>query len=131
MPQQVTKHASFKEQMVPKFWKQTNVTPIPKKKSIKDITKDLRPVSLTSCISKIAKDFVINDYLRPAVMKVIDKNQFGAVSNSSTTQAMISMLHNWLEATDGTGATIRTFMFDYPKAFDLIDYSILIKKFAS
>ena len=42
-------NASFKEQMVPKFWKQANVTPIPKTKPIKDITKDLRPVSLTSC----------------------------------------------------------------------------------
>lgn len=121
-------NASFKEQLVPKIWKQANVTPIPKKKPIKDITKDLRPLSLTSCISKIAEDFVVNDYLRPAVLKVIDKNQFGAIPNSSTTQALISMVHNWLEATDGSGATIRTFMFDYRKAFDLIDYNILLEK---
>jgi len=32
------------------------------------------------------------------------------------------------EGTDGNGATIRTILFDYRKAFDLIDHSILIKK---
>ena len=100
----------------------------PRKIPLKDITKDLRPVSLTSCISKIAEDFVVNDYLKPAVLKAIDKNQFGAIPNSSTTLAPLSMVHNWLKATDGTGSTIRTLLFDYRKAFDLIDYDVLVNK---
>ena len=38
------------------------------------------------------------------------------------------MIHNWLEATDGNGASVRVLLFDYRKAFDLIDQSILISK---
>ena len=38
------------------------------------------------------------------------------------------MVHEWLEATDRNGATVRVFLSDYCKAFDLIDYSILITK---
>ena len=100
----------------------------PRKIPLKDITKDLRPVTLTFCISKIAEDFVVNDYLKPAVLKAIDKNQFGAIPNSSTTLALLSMVHNWLKETDGTGSTIRTLLFDYRKAFDFIDYDVLVNK---
>ncbi len=42
--------------------------------------------------------------------------------------ALISMLHHWVINADGNGATIRTILFDYRKAFDLIDHSILVKK---
>ena len=38
------------------------------------------------------------------------------------------MLHSWCPATDGNGSTIRTILYDYRKAFDLIDHSILIGK---
>ena len=38
------------------------------------------------------------------------------------------MLHEWSQGTDGNGATIRTLLFDYKKAFDLIDHSILVTK---
>ena len=38
------------------------------------------------------------------------------------------MLHNWAKATDGTGNSVRVLLVDYRKAFDLIDYSILINK---
>ena len=50
---------------------------------------------------------------------------------SSTTQALISMVHSWLSATDGNGATVRIVLFDFHKAFDLIEHNILIQKFVS
>ena len=59
---------------------------------------------------------------------MVDPNQFGIISVSSTVLALIGMVHKWLEATDGNGATVRVFLFDYHKAFDLIDPSILITK---
>jgi len=42
----------------------------------------------------------------------------------------MDMLHDWSKGTDGNGANtcIRTMLFDYREAFDLIDHSILIKK---
>jgi len=38
------------------------------------------------------------------------------------------MVHHWLQATDGTGAAVRVVLFDYRKAFDLIDHKILVAK---
>ena len=61
-------------------------------------------------------------------MERIDPQQFGAVSKSSTTHALISMLHSWLESTDGNGATTRAVLFDFRKAFDLIDHHVLAQK---
>jgi len=38
------------------------------------------------------------------------------------------MMHNWTSGLDGTGSTIRVILFDYQKAFDLIDHRILVDK---
>ena len=38
------------------------------------------------------------------------------------------MLHHWYLGTDGNGSTVRTILFNYRKAFDFIDYEILINK---
>ena len=96
-------NSSFSEQQLPQTWKSADVVPIPKEQRIKDISKHLRPISLTP------EDF-------------IDPDQFSAIPKSSTTQALTSMLHQWLEATDGTGATVRVVLFHYRPAFDLIDH---------
>ena len=34
----------------------------------------------------------------------------------------------WLEVTDSNGAAVRAFLFDYRKAFDLVDYRTLANK---
>ena len=123
-------NASLHEQHLPKIWKMADVTPLPKTKPVKDLKKDLRPISLTACLSKVAEDCVVVDYVKPAVLKVLDLNQYGAVPNSSTTQALIHMIHHWAKETDGNGASVRTVLFDYRKAFDLIDHNILVCKLA-
>ena len=117
-------------------FKQTNkkladVTPIPKKKPVDDLKKDLHPISLAPCGSKIAEDFVIYDHVKPTALQVPDDNQFGAVLKSFSTLALLEMLHTWTEATDENGSTIKTILFDYRKAFDLIDHSILVSKLRS
>ena len=38
------------------------------------------------------------------------------------------MVHNWSQATDATGAAVRVVLFDYRKAFDLIDHNLLARK---
>ena len=76
----------------------------------------------------MAEEFVVNGFVKPAVMSVLDHNQNGVIPNSSTTMAPISMLHNWSLGTDGNGATVRTLLLDYRKAFDLIDHSIHVRK---
>ena len=122
---------SFRESKVPCIWKLADVPPVPKGASIEDFNKDLRPISLTSTLSKIAEGFVIDQELKPLMLKCMDPNQFGFVPNSCTTFALISMLHHWSEATDGTGAHVRAALLDYKKAFDLVDHNILIAKLYS
>ena len=121
-------NASFSEQRLPSSWKYADVTPLPKKTPVQNLKKDLRPISLTPCLSKVAEDFVVTDHLKPAVMKVLDSSQYGAVPKSSTTIALLSMIHEWITGTDGNGSTVRAILFDYRKAFDLIDHTILIYK---
>lgn len=105
-----------------------DVTPLPKKKPVKILKRDLRPNSLTPCVLKVAEEFVVRDYIMPAVLNKLDMNQCGAVPKSSTTLTLLDMLHDWSKGIDGNSATIRTVLFDYRKAFDLIDHSILIRK---
>ena len=38
------------------------------------------------------------------------------------------MIHNWAKGTDGNRATARVIMFDYRKAFDLIEQRFLVTK---
>ena len=38
------------------------------------------------------------------------------------------MVHDWAKETNGNGSTVRTILFDYRKAFDLIDHTIFVDK---
>ena len=124
-------NSSFAEQCLPTRWKNADVIPVPKKKPVNDIKNQLRPISLTPSMSKIAEDFVIKFHIGPAVLKVIDPDQFGAIPKSSTEQAPISILHYLSRETDGTSAAVRLVLFDYRKAFDLIDHYLLVQKLSS
>ena len=44
---------------------------------------------------------------------------------------VVNLVHNWSQATDGTGADVRVIALDYRKAFDLIDHNILISKLSN
>ena len=105
-----------------------DVSAIPKIKPIRHPKKDLRPISLTPSVSKVAEELLVQKYVKPAIIKVLDINQYGAIPKSSTTMAIIDMLHTWCLITDGNGSAIRTIIFEYRKAFDLIDHGILIGK---
>ena len=56
-PVSIILNASFKEQQLPR--RLADVTPLFRTKPVKEIKKDLRPVSLTPSISIVAKDFVV------------------------------------------------------------------------
>ena len=63
------------------------------KKPVIDINKYLRPISLTSVISKFAQDFVVALHFGPAALEVIDPNQYGRITASSTPHALTYMVH--------------------------------------
>ena len=113
---------SFYEQSIRTPWKMADV-PLQKKKRV-----NMFPISLTPCVSKVAEEFIVDDYVKAAVLEMIDKTEYGAIPHSSTTMPLINMLHHWYLGTDGNGSTVRTILFDYRKAFDFIDHEILINK---
>ena len=76
----------------------------------------------TPVLFKLAEDFVVDLYVKPAVLAKVDPRHFGIVPGSGTSEALVSMIHAWNSATDGNGATVRVVLFDFKKAFDLIDH---------
>ena len=80
---------------------EADVVPVPKQRPVQDINKHLRPISLTPILSKIAEEYVVDTYVKPAVLSKIDPQQFGTLPESSTTHASISMTHSWAKSTDG------------------------------
>ena len=99
-----------------------------KVKPVTIVTKHIRPISLTLALSKLAEEFDVRKYIGPAVLALIDPNQFGAIPKSSTLRTLISMVHTWAQATDVTGSSVRVVLLDYSKAFDLVDHSTLAAK---
>ena len=65
-------NASYLEQLLPTIWKMADVPPLPKKKPVLKLKKDLRPLSLTPCVFKVAEEFVVEDFVKPAVLDVIE-----------------------------------------------------------
>ena len=82
---------------VPRVLKLADVPPLPKAPIVSDFNKDLRPISLTSTMSKIAESVIIEKALKPLVLSHIDPGQFGFIPGSSTSFALISMFHHCLE----------------------------------
>ena len=128
MPISIIINTSFKENRVPACWKLANICPIPKVKQVIDVNKDLRPVSLTSTLSKIVEDAVIKYDLKPAIMDRLDCNQYGFIPGSNTTLALITLIHRWSKTVDKEGGCVPSLVTDYRKAFDLIDHNTLYEK---
>jgi hypothetical protein len=97
-------NSSLFQQKLPSVWKHADVIPVPKQKPITIINKHLRLISLTPNVSKVAEEFVVSKYIAPAVLEIIDPDQYGAIPKSSTIHALVSMIHQWAQATDGTGS---------------------------
>ena len=91
------------------------------------VDSDLGPISLTTTLSEVLEDFVFG-WLRPIIMPQLDTRQFGGIKNSSTTHALVRVIHEWLQAAETPKAIIRACLIDFSKAFDRIDHNILIRK---
>ena len=80
----------------PQQLKLSFVRPIPKALPPTSIENELRPISLTSQISKNTEGFTI-DSMIPRVIDQFDFKQF-ALPNKSTTHALVYLLHQILAA---------------------------------
>ena len=71
--------SSYYENKLPSSWKMADVSPIPKQKPVQDISKHLRPISLTPVISKLAVEFVVDRFIKPAILQIADSRHYGVI----------------------------------------------------
>ena len=112
--------------LVPFIWKQANVIPVPKVHPPVAIETDIRPISLTSTVSKILESFV-GQWILNYVVSNLDRRQYGGIKGRSTTHALVDMLHHWHQALDDN-KNVRVLFIDYAKAFDHVDHTRFIDK---
>ena len=97
-----------------------------KKIPIKNIKKDLSPISLTPVTTKILEQFPVQ-WAREQNMKP-DPSQFGAVRGSSTDFALIRALQPVYDGTDNSDYYARILLIDFSKAFDHIEHTTVLSK---
>ena len=75
-------NSSFREAHVPQSWKRANIIPIPKQKPVSDVNKH---VSMTPILYKLAEDFIVDEFVKPTVLKIVDPKQFGTAPSHAPT----------------------------------------------
>ena len=120
-------NASIQERSVPNVWKLADVIPIRKTNPVKEIEKDLRPISLTAVLSKTMERFVVK-WIMSQIRQLIDLNQFGSLPGLPTTHALLSLVHHLYKANDKRDQCVRVLLLDFSKAFDRINHNILLRK---
>ncbi|CAB4023552.1 Hypothetical predicted protein [Paramuricea clavata] len=120
-------NSSIAQGAFPNTWKCADVIPISKVPNPKSADDDLRPISLTSVLSKILERFIYL-WLLSSIHPHIVPYQYGNIKNCSTTHQLIHLIHHWLVETDKPENLIRSCMIDFSKAFDRIDHNILLMK---
>ena len=118
---------SLREGIVPCDWKSSTVVPI-FKKGIRSNPLNYRPVSLTSVCCKTLERLIaqhLTSFLEENVL--LDENQFGFRSGRSTMEQLLLVYSEVSKITD-EGGVADVILFDYSKAFDVVNHSILISK---
>ena len=119
------KSLQFKQ--YPSEWKQASVIPIHKKDSKTDVN-NYRPVSLTSCISKLMERTVfkhVYNYIREN--NIISEFQSGFTPGDSTVCQLADIYHTLCNALDRQ-KDVRMIFCDISKAFDKVWHEGLLYK---
>ena len=61
------------------------------------------------------------------IVDSLDVNQYGGLKGLSTTHALVDMVHTWFLTAKEKKAS-REVRFDYRKAFDPVDHTVLVPK---
>lgn len=118
---------SISSSTFPSMWRDAVVRPIPKIPSPLEF-KDLRPISILPCASKILEKVICRqlvDYLERN--DILPTLQSGFRRHHSTATALVSVLDDVLHAQDDGKVTIMV-LLDFSRAFDAINIGLLLAK---
>ena len=116
--------------VIPTDWRQALVVPIYKKGARYNLT-NYRPISLTSCISKLLEACVLHIILKFWQSNaVIRPSQFGFIPKSSCCDQLIVYLNKITAAVD-RGLWVDAVYLDLAKAFNTVSHKKLLIKLAS
>ena len=118
---------SFMSRIFPQIWKFYTVCAIPKITPCSNV-EDLRPISLTSVLSKVQESYVV-EWVHEDIKGKVSEAQFGGLPGSSAVLALVRLAHNWYSAMENHGNVVRIIFLDFRKAFDLIDHNKLLQNF--
>ena len=125
-PMCAIQNSSLREAYIPDRWRTANQTPLPKQVPMKDITKHVRPISLTPVPSKLMEAHPVGILKKACPM--VDPSQFGCMDEASTTHALLRILQPVYKAVDISSQFARSLLVDFSKAFDHIDHNVIITK---
>lgn len=118
---------SFRNGEFPAALKLSTVTPVFKKLDPHNI-ENYRPISISSCFSKVFEYCFLNRLLNFLKHNnVITNNQHGFRDGKSTTSAMHDMYSRIIECLE-TGECPIGIYCDLSRAFDCVDYEVLLNK---
>ncbi|CAG4958542.1 unnamed protein product [Colias eurytheme] len=120
-------NSSFKTNTFPELWKRALVQPIAKKEN-PATSKDLRPISILPCLSKVIERIVhgqLTQYLEQNGL--LSDLQSGFRKGRGTVSALTDVVDNILTAQDSGMSTAIVFL-DYTRAFDTINIPLLLSK---
>ena len=118
---------SFQMGHFPEFCKIARVVPLYKSGDSTNVN-NYRPISILPIFSKNFEKIVyqqIFGYFQK--FGLLSKNQFGFRKNLSTSDAIIDMTQFVYDSLD-KGKTVISFFFDFTKAFDCVNHSVLLSK---
>ena len=119
-------NSSLHEGYIPDLWKTADVVPLPKKSLPTTVESHLQPVSLTPIVSKVF-EFFTSDWIKEAIQDEINPHQFGTIKGTSTTHALVDMLHFIQSSLDKPSHHVRRLLLDYLKAFNSVNHHIVLR----
>ena len=109
----------------PLVWKLGEIIPVPKVPCPKALN-DFRPVTLTSAIAKVFER-IVQEIIKKQISHNLDTFQFAYKSNSSTVDAIVTLLHTVTKHLDKSSTNYARCLFiDYQSAFNTIQPHMLI-----
>lgn len=109
----------------PSKWKISTVCPVPKKLKVEKV-EDHRPISLICAPAKIF-EAILYDRIFNHVKPHVSQHQYGFMPKKSTTTNLVNHTQKVLECLNN-GTQMDVVYTDFSKAFDSVQFPILIKK---